>query len=59
MGAGRVRVDGGDAMSTVKELVLKYYPVLWPLERIKALVAAEKLTTEEYREITGEAYSVK
>ena len=46
-------------MSTVKELVLKYYPVLWPLERIKALVVAEKLTTEEYQEITGEAYSVK
>lgn len=42
---------------SVKELALKYYPTLWPLERIKALVAAGKLTADEYQEITGEAYT--
>lgn len=42
---------------TVKELAEKYYPVLWPLDRLKALVAAGKLTAEEYQAITGEAVS--
>jgi hypothetical protein len=42
---------------TVKTLAEKYYPVLWPLGRLKALVAAGKLTAEEYKAITGEAYS--
>ena len=41
----------------VKTLAEKYYPVLWPLERIKALVVAGKLTAEEYQEITGEVYT--
>jgi len=41
----------------VKTLALKYYPVLWPLDRLKTLVAAGKLTPEEYEEVTGEAYS--
>ena len=41
----------------VKTLAEKYYPVLWPLDRLKALVAAGKLTAEEYQAITGEAYS--
>lgn len=41
----------------IEGLALKYYPVLWPLDRIKALVAAGKLTAAEYQEITGEAYS--
>jgi hypothetical protein len=41
----------------VKTLAEKYYPVLWPLGRLKALVATGKLTPEEYLEVTGEAYS--
>lgn len=41
----------------VRDLAEKYYPLLWPVDRIKALVAAEKLTTEEYQEITGEVYT--
>ena len=41
----------------VKTLALKYYPVLWPLDRLKTLVAAGKLTADEYQAITGEAYS--
>ena len=45
-------------MTSVKEIALKYYPLLWPLDRIKALVAAGKLTAAEYQEITGEAYSI-
>lgn len=41
----------------VKKLSEKYYPVLWPLNRLKALVAAGKLTADEYKAITGEAYA--
>ena len=41
----------------VKTLAEKYYPVLWSLDRLKALVAAGKLSAEEYLEVTGEAYS--
>ena len=41
----------------VKTLAEKYYPVLWQLDRLKALVAAGKLSAEEYKAITGEAYS--
>ncbi len=40
----------------VKTLAEKYYPVLWPLDRLKALVAAGKLTADEYQQITGEVY---
>lgn len=39
-------------MSTY-ELALKYYPRLWPLERLDALLEADKLTREEYEELTG------
>lgn len=41
----------------VKTLAEKYYPVLWSLDRLKALVTVGKLTPEEYLEATGEAYS--
>jgi len=41
----------------VKDLAEKYYPVLWPLDRLKALVAAGKLTADEYQAVTGEAYA--
>jgi len=41
----------------VKGLAKKYYPRLWDIDRLKALVAAGKLTEVEYSEITGEAYS--
>lgn len=40
----------------VKTLAEKYYPVLWSLGRLKALVAAGKLTADEYEQITGEVY---
>ena len=40
----------------VKTLAEKYYPVLWPLDRLKAFVAAGKLTADEYEQITGEVY---
>jgi hypothetical protein len=40
----------------VRDLAEKYYPLLWPVDRIKALVAAGKLTEAEYQEITGETY---
>lgn len=40
----------------VFELAQKYYPALWNIDRLKVLVAANKLTTEEYKLITGEEY---
>ena len=42
---------------SVFELAQKYYPELWSIERLKALVAANKLTTDEYKTITGEDYT--
>ena len=41
----------------VLKMAKKYYPVLWNIGRIKALVAVGKLTQEEYKEVTGEDYS--
>ena len=41
----------------VKTLAEKYYPRLWGIDRLKALAAAGKLSAEEYKAITGEAYS--
>ena len=40
----------------VKTLAEKYYPRLWDKDRLKTLVAAGKLTAEEYQIVTGEAY---
>lgn len=37
---------------TVYEMAKKYYPLLWPKERIDALYKAGKLTEEEYKKIT-------
>lgn len=37
----------------VKEMALKYYPVLWNKDRIDALLAASKITQEEYNEIVN------
>lgn len=42
---------------TVKEMAKKYYPKLWSIERLKALVKAEKLDPSDFEEITGETYS--
>lgn len=41
----------------VKALAQKYYPKLWDIDRIKALVAVGKLTEADYQEITGEVYT--
>ena len=41
----------------VNALAQKYYPRLWDIERLKALVAAGKLTEADYKEITGETYT--
>lgn len=38
---------------TVKEMALKYYPVLWNKDRIDALLVASKITQEEYNEIVN------
>lgn len=42
----------------IKELAKKYFPRLWGLDRLKALVKAGKLTEKEYKEITGEEWGV-
>lgn len=42
-------------MESIYKLVKKYYPHLWHRERLDALLAAGKLTQEEYEEIAGEA----
>lgn len=41
----------------VKGLAQKYYPRLWGIDRLKALVAAGKLSEADYKEITGEDYT--
>ena len=41
---------------TVKEMAEKYYPNLWSIDRLKALVVAGKLSEEDFKEITGEEY---
>lgn len=43
----------------VKGLAIKYYPRLWNINRLKALVGAGKLSEEDYKEITGEIYTTK
>lgn len=40
----------------VKELAQKYYPQYWSIGRIASLVAAGKLTEDDYKEITGYTY---
>ena len=39
----------------VYEMAKAYYPRLWDKSRLEALVAAGRLTEEEYQEIIGEA----
>lgn len=39
---------------SVYELAKKYYPRLWDKSRLRALVAAGRLTEEKYKKITGE-----
>lgn len=41
----------------VKALAIKYYPKLWDIDRLNALVAAGKLSKADYQEITGEEYT--
>ena len=43
----------------VKGLAQKYYPRLWYIDRLKALVAAGKLSEADYKEITGKNYATK
>lgn len=40
-------------MQSVYELAKKYYPALWDIDRLRALVAAGKLTQEQFDEITN------
>lgn len=39
---------------TVYELAQKYYPRLWDRERLEALLAAGRLTQEEFDQLVGE-----
>lgn len=38
---------------SVFEMARKYYPRLWSLERLNALLEAGRLTREEYDALTG------
>lgn len=40
---------------TVYEMAQKYYPRLWDRERLEALLAAGKLTQEEYDSLVAPA----
>ena len=42
---------------SVYEMAKKYYPVLWDIDRIRQLVEAKRLTSQEGAEITGEEFS--
>lgn len=39
---------------TVYEMAKKYYPRLWSINRLDALLSAGKITQAEYEEITEE-----
>ena len=41
---------------TVYEMALKYYPLYWDKARLRKLVAAAKLSSDEYKQITEEDY---
>ena len=41
---------------TAKDLSKKYYPRLWPIGRLVALVKAGRLSEADYKEITGFTY---
>lgn len=43
-------------MSKAYKLAKKYYPVFWSKAKLRELVKAELLTTQEYEEITGEPF---
>lgn len=43
----------------VKALAIKYYPRLWDIDRLKALVAAGKLSEADYQEITDKEYAAE
>ena len=47
---------GKKVKTTVKEMAEKYYPAYWDISRMRSLVAAGKLTGEDYKEITGYTY---
>lgn len=40
----------------IKELALRNYPRCWTEEMVQTLVAKGKLTSDEYKEITGNDY---
>ena len=44
------------AAKTVKEMAIDYYPKLWSIDRLVALVKAGRLSESEYAEITGFTY---
>ena len=47
--------DGSDP--DVLNMARKYFPIRWDAAKLQTLVAVEKLTSEDYQSITGEAYT--
>lgn len=42
--------------TSVYYLAKKYYPDMWSKDRLRALVRANKLSLEEYKELTNEEF---
>ena len=40
-----------------KKIVSRWYPKIYSLDDVKVFVKAGRLTTEEYKQITGEDYA--
>ena len=44
---------------TVFEMAKMYYPTLWDIKRLDVLLAAGKLTQEEYDELTSQPARIR
>ena len=42
------------SQNAVEKMASRYYPTLWSIDALKALVAAGKLTKSAYARITGD-----
>lgn len=43
----------------MKEKIAKWYPTLWTITMVQNAVIKGVITVEEYKEITGEDYTVE
>ena len=43
-------------MNKIYEMAKKNYPQLWNIDMLRTLVGKGRITTEQFKEITGEDY---